>query len=59
MMGDPILMASDHRGFALKQALRERLEAAGYEIRDCGTNGTQAVDYPDFVAPVAQAFETL
>ena len=25
-MGDPILMAGDHRGVALKSALKERLE---------------------------------
>jgi len=30
-------MASDHRGVALKRALRERLEQAGFEILDFGT----------------------
>jgi glycine hydroxymethyltransferase len=54
-MGDPILLAGDHRGFRLKGALRERLERAGYEVRDCGPLGEESVDYPDFVGPAAQA----
>jgi glycine hydroxymethyltransferase len=54
-MGDPIVMASDHRGSALKQALRERLEAEGFEVRDFGTHGEESVDYPRFAAPAARA----
>ena len=54
-MGDPIALASDHRGFALKQALRRHLEECGLEIRDVGTSSTEAVDYPDFAAPAARA----
>jgi glycine hydroxymethyltransferase len=48
-------MASDHRGVALKRALRERLEQAGFEILDFGTDGSAAVDYPDTVGPAAEA----
>jgi glycine hydroxymethyltransferase len=48
-------MASDHRGVALKRALRERLEQDGFEILDFGTEGTAAVDYPDTVGPAAEA----
>jgi glycine hydroxymethyltransferase len=54
-MGDPIVMASDHRGSALKRALRERLEAEGFEVRDFGTHGDESVDYPRFAAPAARA----
>jgi glycine hydroxymethyltransferase len=54
-LGQPIILASDHRGFALKQALRERLERAGYETLDLGTHGTESVDYPAFAAPAARA----
>src|SRR5262245_2636963 len=57
-MGDPIVLASDHRGFALKQALERRLVAAGYEVRDLGTHGTQSVNYPEFAAPAARAVST-
>ena len=54
-MGDPILLASDHRGVALKRALRERLRAAGHEVRDLGTEGDAPVNYPEFAAPAARA----
>jgi len=54
-MGDPIVMASDHRGTSLKAALRQRLEAAGYPVVDLGPEGDAAVDYPDFAAPAARA----
>jgi glycine hydroxymethyltransferase len=54
-MAERIAMACDHRGYALKRALRERLERAGYELRDFGTDGTAPVDYPDFAGPAAEA----
>ena len=50
-----IAMGSDHRGFALKQALRQRLEAAGYTVTDCGPHGPGSVDYPGFAARAARA----
>jgi glycine hydroxymethyltransferase len=54
-MGDPIVMASDHRGWGLKEELRKRLEADGFEVRDFGTHGEESVDYPRFAAPAARA----
>jgi glycine hydroxymethyltransferase len=54
-MGDPIVMASDHRGWGLKEALRKRLEADGFDVRDFGTHGEESVDYPRFAAPAARA----
>jgi glycine hydroxymethyltransferase len=54
-VGQPIILASDHRGVALKRALRERLEQAGYETLDLGTHGADSVDYPAFAAPAARA----
>jgi glycine hydroxymethyltransferase len=54
-LGQPIILASDHRGVVLKRELRERLERAGYETQDLGTHGTDAVDYPAFAAPAARA----
>jgi glycine hydroxymethyltransferase len=50
-----MVMASDHRGVALKRALRERLEAAGFEVTDYGTQGEAAVDYPDLAGRAAAA----
>ena len=54
-VGQPIILASDHRGFALKQALRERLERAGHATLDFGTTSEAPVDYPEFAAPAARA----
>ncbi len=54
-MGDPIVLASDHRGFALKEALCRKLEAAGHEVRDLGPHGSESVNYPEFAAPAARA----
>ena len=54
-MGQPIILASDHRGVELKRALRERLERAGREVLDLGAHGSDSVDYPAFAAPAARA----
>ena len=51
----PIIMASDHRGVALKAALRGRLEADGVEVLDIGTHGEESVNYAEFAAPAARA----
>ena len=54
-MGDPIVLGGDHRGAPLKAALRQRLEAAGYEVKDFGPFGDESVNYPEFAAPAARA----
>jgi glycine hydroxymethyltransferase len=54
-MADLIVLASDHRGFPLKEALRRRLLAAGHEVRDVGAHSTDSVNYPEFAAPAARA----
>ena len=54
-MGEPIVLASDHRGFALKQGLRERLEREGHATLDVGTASEASVDYPEFAAAAARA----
>ncbi len=50
-----IAIGSDHAGYALKSKVSTWLKDAGYEVLDCGTNGTDSVDYPDFGAAVADA----
>lgn len=50
-----IVVASDHAGFPLKAPIIEFLRAAGHEAADYGTDSTQPVDYPDFIAPAARA----
>jgi ribose 5-phosphate isomerase B len=49
-----IAVGADHGGFALKEQIRHALEAQGYDVRDCGTTGDAAVDYPDFAHAVAR-----
>jgi len=41
-------LASDHRGYNLKNLLKEALNNLGYETLDCGTNSTESTDYPDY-----------
>ena len=41
-------IASDHRGFKLKEKLKAYLIKKGYEVTDLGTNSTDSVDYPDY-----------
>ena len=40
-------IASDHRGYTLKEQLIDRLMEE-YDITDCGTTSTESVDYPDY-----------
>lgn len=44
----PIVIASDHAGFEIKQMLKDHLKAQGVEFVDIGTDSADAVDYPDF-----------
>jgi ribose 5-phosphate isomerase B len=50
-----VAIGSDHAGFALKGELCTLLDELRIEYRDFGTFSTDAVDYPDFIAPVARA----
>ncbi len=50
-----IAIASDHGGFALKQALMEHLRERGLEYKDFGTFTEDSCDYPDFGEPAARA----
>ena len=44
-----IAIASDHRGFKLKNNLISFLKVKGYEVFDCGTYSQESCDYPDYV----------
>lgn len=57
MTEKPIALASDHAGFELKSLLVGELEAAGHQVLDLGTYGTDSVDYPDFGVALAQVME--
>ncbi len=49
-----LVIAADHGGFELKEALVSYLEASGHEVNDLGTNSTESVDYPDYAHRVAE-----
>jgi ribose 5-phosphate isomerase B len=48
-------LAADHGGFEMKEQLKVFLEQLGLQVRDFGTNSTEAVDYPDFAHAAARA----
>ena len=50
-----IAIGSDHRGFALKEALKELLGELGHEWMDFGCEGEEPVDYPDIARPLGEA----
>ncbi|MGJ3260736.1 MAG: ribose 5-phosphate isomerase B [Rhodospirillales bacterium] len=55
MAGQTVAIACDHAGFNLKSLLKGDLEAAGFDVLDLGTDGTDSVDYPDFGYALADA----
>ena len=57
-MQKTIAIGCDHGGFDYKAAIKEYLEKEGWTINDFGTHSSNAVDYPDFAPPVAQAVES-
>jgi ribose 5-phosphate isomerase B len=57
MGGKVLVMASDHGGFEMKQFLKEKLIAAGYEVKDFGNDSKESVDYPDFIHPLASSID--
>jgi RpiB/LacA/LacB family sugar-phosphate isomerase len=52
-----VAIASDHAGFALKQALVERLGRSGHAVSDLGTDSEEPVDYPDYAAAAGRAVQ--
>lgn len=52
-----IATGCDHAGLAVKEEIKKFLERRGDKIKDFGANSTDAVDYPDYVHPLATAVE--
>jgi ribose 5-phosphate isomerase B len=52
-----LALGCDHAGFELKEYIKNELVALGFEIEDFGTNGTDSVDYPDIIHPLARAID--
>src|SRR5438270_12894384 len=53
-MSERILIASDHAGFQLKEALERALGELGFEVEDLGTDSTESTDYADYAHPLAK-----
>ena len=51
----PVVVASDHGGFDLKEAIKRYLLGRGVQVIDVGTNSKDAVDYPVFAKAAAEA----
>ena len=49
-----IAIGADHGGVALKDAIGRVLAEAGFAVTDCGTHGSEPVDYPDIAHAVAR-----
>ncbi len=47
-------IASDHRGYSLKEQIKEELKKE-YEVIDYGTNSTESTDYPDYAFALGKA----
>jgi ribose 5-phosphate isomerase B len=57
MTAETVAIASDHAGFALKQALKDELVRGGFGVLDLGTDSPTSVDYPDFADKLAAALK--
>lgn len=50
-----VAVAADHGGYVLKEQLKGFLSQLGVQVRDFGTDSTDAVDYPDFAHAAAKS----
>ena len=50
-----ISLGTDHAGFRYKEKVKELLESLGHQVEDFGTFSEEAVDYPLFIRPAAEA----
>jgi ribose 5-phosphate isomerase B len=54
-----VAVGCDHAGFEgdapFKPAIAKHIEELGHDVLDCGTNGPESVDYPDFGNAVSEA----
>jgi len=52
-----IAIGNDHAGYELKLVLEDWLKEQGYDVKDYGTDSSEAADYPDIMHPVAGLVE--
>jgi ribose 5-phosphate isomerase B len=49
-----VLIASDHAGYEMKEALAAELKSLGYEVYDLGPASDASTDYADYAHPLAE-----
>ena len=54
-MGLNIAIGGDHAGYDLKNILIKKIEDEGHHVKDFGPYNGDAVDYPDYIHPLASA----
>lgn len=52
--GMKVCIGSDHRGYKLKEELKDYMKEKGIEFVDLGTDSEESVDYPDYAISVAE-----
>lgn len=57
-MKKTLAIASDHAGYTMKLSVIKYLKDKGYQVKDFGTDTAEAVDYPDYGHPLAEAVES-
>ena len=50
-----VVVACDHAGFVVKDAVIEAIKQAGHQVIDKGTNSLDRVDFPDFAEKAGHA----
>lgn len=54
-----IVIAADHGGYDIKEAIKAALAADGHTVQDLGTdNGTDSVDYPVFAKALCNVIKS-
>lgn len=49
-----IVIGADHRGFHLKEKIKDTFTKKGYEFIDVGTHSTDMIDYPDIASAIVK-----
>lgn len=57
MENKKVALASDHAGFEVKEAVKEKLERENYIVTDHGTYSDESTDYPDYAHLLAESIE--
>lgn len=53
-----LAIGSDHRGYNLKEEIKEYLDEKTIEYTDCGTNTTEITNYPEIARKVAKEVQS-